>query len=388
MSTATGGRSRLLLSAGGCVALLLAAVLLTRGGTAATQADLAPPAPVPTTTTEPGPTDSSDRLVMEADGISSARLGDDVSSPGGADDWFASGQLSVGGQCELMYPALNNPVAQFEVLGWQHDGRIVAVVAAAFDGRPTGPALATSLGPGFGDGLERAALLAGADPATERLETSLVGEIRTVTVGGTGDVMVFSDLGGDDGISYVEVRTPAGEQCVLDGWESFIGTVDRPGADGPPAADDAGRGDIRIGQDVEELVGAGRLSPGNVGDVRLAGCMSYVRQYQVGEDDLIDGLSSVHVRDGLVHGLSFWAGSTAEGLTVGDPEEDVGQVYPELAGLDLEALEQDALQLADGRVLLLSLGRGRVPAGTVDAYLEAGSYSVQSLTVLAGPCRG
>lgn len=381
-----GSRGRGLVLLAATVAVVVVAVLLTRGGTAATEADLRPPPP-------PTPSETTDEmaLVVDEGGIPGARLGQEVIGPEVAGWVAASGRGGVPGRCDVMFAGADVQRGPYDILAWRLDDRIVSIVVVPSEDPVPRGLVVTTQGPELGDTLERAALLPGAEIATEELISEQPDRLRVITVPHGGTETLYSDLGRQDGIAYVEVREPVAARCEL---ADVVGPVARvpsgsptePVPTGPPDLTPDGRGDVSFGRPAEELVELGVLERPQRSDVGGGVCALYYPGPLLDAQDPHAGLGTVFARDGLVVGIALWGGRTSEGLAVGDLEARAAAVYPQLLDAEGQLLQGRSVELADGRRVLVRTGRGAVVPRTVDTWVTTEDQTVQEITVYTEDC--
>lgn len=381
-----GARPRprsLALPAAGIV-LLCGAVLLTRGGTAATEADLAVASPPLPSASDPSSPPPATLTELEADGLVGARLGQAV---GRSDTrWVAPyGGDDSPGACTLILSTGDVDVPGLRTSAWRIDSRIVSVAVSQHD-RSLVLGLRTWLGPAMGDALSSAESLPSARFERELVAEAVDGDVRTVTVQQDGTETVFSDLGRGQGIAYVEVREPAAERCRLPetpgpGWSSGSGV---------PVLGAGGWGDVDVGSPIQELVDSGLIQPTAVATGGPGGCPVHLPVDRWSDGGPQQGLGGVYVRDGRVAGVRVIAGRTSEGLAVGDPVTAVERAYPELAGGPGRPTGWTPgtwVSLADGRSLRVAVADGVVAPRSVDVTLPQAQQRVQSVAVVDAPVR-
>lgn len=378
------GRPTRALAAAG-VAALVVAVLLTRGGTAAQDGDLAAPPPAtagfPVVPPDPGPAPSIGPTDVGLDGIDDARLGPrpPVTQDGGG--WRDLGVTSTDGRCSLLWHTAGT--RDLEVTGWQVGERIVSVAMRAVSEQP--PDLASAWGTSFGDDLEVVDSRAPAVLTEEPLTGAVLDSVRSVSLVRDGIEVVFSDVGGTAGIDYVEVREPEGRECRAERsfWEPQQA---RPA--GSPPLDVTGIGPLRFGQPAAELSGLG-LQPLPFGqeDRDVLGCQVWFRDPERVPPELA-GLGRVLTSGSEVVAIRLDGGGTAEGLQVGDPAESVLRAYPELAvpGVDGDLLPPFPAPLSDGRRLGVELRTPTVMPSSVDAPVPSDGQVVASIEVSTAGC--
>ena len=353
--------------------VVVGGVLLTRGGTAATEADLVPPTPAP----EPE-TARPEQDVLEATGLGPFRLGSPVAT-GGDGPWYATGVTSRDGGCRYLQGAWQP--GEVQVSGWEVDGEVVSVALRTY--AAAGAPFPSELGVSFGDGVEGAALLPDAVLATEQVPR--FGALRYVTVpSGAGTETVVSDLGEDAGIRYVEVRSPTGRDCVADfPWAAL------PSGPPPelPVLDAAGRGPLRYGQPDGELPALG-LTASDEQLLGMSGCDVWRVDGPLGPAEDIEGVAYVLVRDGTLVGISLWSGGTSEGLFVGAPLAQLVDAYPEVSLEGTEGYPGAWQPLRDGRLVQVAAFPGFVAPDSVDAEVQTDEQLIGELTVLSAPCSG
>lgn len=378
------GRPTKALAAAGLVGLV-AVVLLTRGGTAAGDEDLAGPPPTtagfPDLPAGPEPTRSVGVMDVGLDGTAGARLGP---APVEGSPWVEAGITSTDGRCSLLL--YQGGRAELDVTGWLVDDRVVSVAMRSLD--PSSPPdLLSAWGTTFGDDLAAVDTRAPAVVQEEQLPDALVGSVRSVHRVQDGIELVVSDLGSDGGISYVEVREPDGVDCRAERWW-WDGPVLAGEAD--LLLDDGGYGPVRFGQPVEELDALG-LAPFPFGQEgpELLGCQVWVPD-EAAEQPAPAGLGRVLSVSGSVTAIRLDAGTTAEGLTVGGPAGTVLAAYPEVAvrSADGDLLPPFPTTLDDGRRLDVELATPSVLPVTVDAPVDGVARVVGSVELSTRACSG
>lgn len=353
--------------------LLVAAVLLTRGSTA-TRVDLAP-------SPEPG-VEPTGAPRVAADGVAGARIGQGLSANDSR--WSTRPDIYGSEGCTLVDPMFSAGLRGSQLMAWAVRGRILSVVVGQAPDSIVSP-VALPNGLTMGDDLDDAAGLPGAEVTTERFDVPVgpgfgvdgdIRELRAVTVAGDDHETVYSDLGGDRGIVYVEVRDPAAPDCrLVDPAQAFL----------PPEVADLrpdGIGEARVGRSVEELVRLGLVEP-TPGD-RAASCPVHMATDAGWET----GIERVTAPGGVVTAVTARVARTDEGLAVGDEEAAVLRVYPDAeprAGLGLRNGRWETGLPGDRRLVVGTGPRAVVPE-SVDYYLSAAEPQVWSLTVEVGGC--
>lgn len=328
------------------VAVLVAAVVLVRGDTAADDSDLAgTPTPIPTPSAPVEPV--AERL--EANGLSGARLGTRPPDSG------LSGSVVSESGCQLGFPVFESSSTDtraqdnVQVFTWVVDGDVTAVFVQSSNPN-VGPAdgLRTWLGPGLGSSIRVAQELPGADTVVTRPFGAAGPTIHVVTVPGNGVEVVFSDAPSgwettgdgevsqsDPVITTIEVRRPAARPCSM---------ADEYSAHDPSRRLDLnGVEDVRLGDGAAALVADGVLVRDIDGE-GLAGCQSYAMS-----DDQI----TVTAVDGVVAQVQAFGGvETGFGLPAGADLAAVRGAFPQL--------DPDAALTVEGRLSVVVDSRATV----------------------------
>lgn len=356
------------------MSVLVVVVLLTRGDTAVTEADLAapPPAAEPGTTTEPGPGGAGPTVA--ADGLPGARLGQRVTEEG---PWATTGLTDEDGACRFVQPQRSVGAPGLGVFAAVVDEEIVSVVVW----QPADylvPYVSTPHDVTMGEGLEAAALLPGAELATERLPEPVIVDpeagdrvqgLRVVTVEREGTETRYADLGQGRGIVYVEVRLPAAEACRPRDFMS----LPAPPAGEAEVLSAEGWGAVEFGRPVAELVEGGVLAPD--AEPGTGACVRHPVSQPAGRPF---GLRHVESVDGRVVGVTVDEGRTTDGLAVGDLRSRLMQVYPAAEEVEAAAGVPDRFPLplrmrtSDGLRLEAELvARGVVPESVLWVFAAA-----------------
>lgn len=362
-------------------ALLLAGVVVVRGGTAAGESDLvAGPEPSPSVAAVE---DGTPPLVLEANGFPGLRLGTtgDVAdelppalsdAPCGLGSW--TGPAADGPDV--------GPSPDWQTNVWLVDGEIASVVIAAWEvPRTRSSKLGTWLGPTLGSPIETAAELPGARTVRHTPFGPDGVAVTVVVVPSNGVEVVFGDApagapfplqdaeAAAGRITSVELRRPDARVCDLPGL------VDRLRDGGSALTVDAGGiGPVRLGGGVDQLVADGVLEPDGGGS-GPGGCRGYR-----GADTF--GLN-VQARDGAVVSASVWGPAGTElGVPAGAGPEDLRAAFPQLEGRSDEEMfaEGVEVQLDTSSVRFdLAPQTGSVP--DLEGLIEGGRSSVQAVTV-------
>lgn len=307
------------------VVVLVAAVVLVRGDTAAVESDLVADAPEPSASAAPA-TPAQDRL--EANGLDGARIGSRQGQ-----QVFRTGESSTG--CTMAMPLFESSSTDtraqddWQTSTWLVDGLVAAVLVQGYGStlNPQ-PGLRTWLGPGLGSPLREAQLLPGARTATEQPFGGAGPTVKVVTVPGDGVEVVVSDVpsswsedgsevaGRESVITTIEVRRPAARVCAVEDDPSIFSGV----PDTLPRLDLDGVDGVRLGDDAETLVADGLLEGTQL---RAAeGCQAY---------GLVDEPVTVTAVDGVVVQVQvFGLVETSFGLPRGADLAAVRAAFPQL----------------------------------------------------------
>ena len=363
---------------------VVVAVLLTRGG----MDDLAGDVPLTAASEESsGSTDEPAGPDITVDGLRDARLGQPVTEDDTA--WVDEPRWAMHADptsdCRFVVPTSDVGAPGMAVAGWVVDGRLASVMVMQPDYRI--PYVTTPYGIAMDDGLGAAALLPDAELTTEELDEparprpdrdTVLRELRVVTVPAGGREVLWSDLGGDRGIEYVEVREPSAAQCVLgDHFEP-------PAPPDAPTVTPVGWGEVRLGRPVAELAELGLVEP-EAGFTR--GPCAVHSPTDAGRDA---GLSSVEVLDGRVAGVAVLAGRTEQGLAIGARAGDVQDVYPD-AVPDLGPPGEQSWTVVrpnDVSLEVTAAATGFVVPDSVDVYLFPAEEVVALLHLRPTACTG
>ncbi|MFC3687742.1 hypothetical protein [Aquipuribacter hungaricus] len=364
--------------------LLLLGVLTARGGTAADEADLRPPA----AEASPAPSEPAgpEVTVLEADGVPTARLGMDVHELADA----AGGPGFVGLEeappeaCLPVWATGPDSMPAFETSAWVRDGEVVAVVLSRWDTTTRVVAeLETWLGPTLGSPVATASELPGARTTLERPFGAAGPTVTVVHVPAADGVeVVYADVSsgyqpgagaGAGRITSVEVRSPGGRGCSQDAHP-----VQPEGRDGAPVLPPLVMG--LDGLDVAPLgsPSAGLAALGFEGGLGggPAGCEAFWRQ------DADGSWLSVTALDGVVVKVEG-DGPTSPSLGVGagDSLKAVLRAYPGAVGQGLEAAWATWETTVGQRVVRIDVGLSQRYAADVDLPVMGPPSLVQSVSV-------
>ncbi len=369
------------LLAAACVAALVLAAVVVRGGTAVDGAEVAAVQtsldPAPTVTDVPAaPPLPEGALLVRPDGVAGLRLGMATAEVAAAG--FAVQAPQVGG-CRRVVAGAASPVPAAGVSGWLVDDEVVAVAVDARAGRGS-----SFLGAGLGGRLQD--LPSGEGLRRSTRTVAVPWQAAPVTVAlvqvapAAGVRVTFTDLSGAGQIDHVQVLGDAGAGC----GPTAAARAAALSVSLPPLEPD-GRAGARVGRTLDAVRREVSLEPAVPAAQVGRPCRLVLADGEPGLVYLV--VSPDDAGRDVVRAVAVDAGSTSAGLRVGDPAERAAALHPGITTAFLQERWEQGL-IADWQdeagTLRLAPAREQVVLPDLDAVLQGPGLVVGQVQVGPG----